>query len=351
MSQTVTAQSMTKATITTADQLTMPAEFAPHTHCIMSLCAAHNLYTKRQIKRLRLEQVDIANAIVDFEPVTMLVNVDDRRWASEWLDPNVKLVELGHYDIWTRDTLPTVSVGADGRYVAVSWNFNAWGEKFSDYDLDRQLAAKVAQHQNMPLIRAAIVTEGGAFDVDGEGTLLATTSSLLNDNRNPGASKDDIEAEFARLTGARKMIWLNGSLKCKITDGHVDGVARFVRPGVVVVQVIEDPHDPDYTILLENADKLEHDTDAAGRKLEVFRIYRPRREVMGKRGKNFAATYVNFYLPNNGLIIPRFGDPLRDAEAREMLSGLMPEREVVQLQIDEIAECGGGIHCCTQQIP
>lgn len=317
----------------------------------MAFSAAYGLHTKRQVEHIRWEQAAVANAISRFEPVTMLANHEDVETVKKFCGNDINIVEMEHYDIWTRDTFPSIVFDQKGRPAAVSWNFNVWGGKLSGYEADRDLARRFAQHQSFPLIEAEIVTEAGAFDVDGEGTLLTTETSLLNSNRNPGLSRSDIEAELQRLTGARRVIWLHGSDAIKLTDGHIDGIARFVKPGVVVVEVTDDPYDPEHRDLLENVRQLEGQTDAQGRTLEVVRIKRPRWDVMGERGDEFAASYVNCYFANGGIIMPKFGDAVRDTEARDIFHLLLPDREIVQLRLDEICESGGGIHCSIQQIP
>jgi agmatine deiminase len=153
------------------------------------------------------------------------------------------------------------------------------------------------------------------------------------------------------MTGADKIIWLPGSKADAVTDGHIDGIARFIRPGVVVTEVTDDQADPEYKDLQKAAEILESAIDAKGRKLDVIRLKWPRWDVMPSRGKDFAASYVNCYFPNGGIILPVFGDPERDRSASGLFQELMPDREMVQLRVDEICEGGGGIHCNTQHLP
>ena len=241
-----------------------------------------------------------------------------------------------------------------GALAAVSWNFNVWGEKYPEYpgyDADRDLAERMAAMLGVPLSKARIVAEGGAIETDGAGTLLTTETCLLNPNRNPGLTTAEIEAELGRLTGARKIIWAYGSDADTVTDGHIDGIARFVAPGVAMVEISDDPADPEYRDLLENARILESATDADGRSIEVVRILRPCWEEMPERGDDFAASYVNAYVANGGIVMPRFGDRARDEAARQIFADLHPGHDIVQIPVDTICEGGGGIHCNTQQIP
>ena len=331
-------------------RLFMPSEWEHHAGCLMAWSAAYGVYTRRQIGRIHREQATIAKAISTFEPVTMLARRQDVAKAKRWCGPNIKVIAMSVFDTWTRDTLPSFVHTKDGQLRAVGWNFNVWGEKFWGYRADRALARRVAHSFNIPFHRARIVCEGGAIEVDGQGNLLTTETCLLNRNRNPDMSKQEVERELRRLTGVRNVIWLWGSTVDTTTDGHIDGIARFIAPGVIVTEISDDPRDPEYEELRENARILERANDANGKAFEVIRLKRPRWDVIPWRGNNFAATYVNSYMANGGIVMPKFDDPQRDRAARDLFASLMPKRRIIQLRIDEITE-GGGIHCITQHLP
>ncbi len=332
----------------------MPAEWTPHARCFMALCAAYDLYDEKELDDIQQAQARVAQAIAQFEPVTMLVDPDeDMPYVRNLCGPSVTLLPMAHYDVWTRDTLPTFVHTPTG-LNAIGWNFNVWGNKFpkdEGYELDKDLGSRLAAHLNIPFVQANIICEGGAIEVDGEGTLLTTETCLLNPNRNHGLSRTEIEADLMRLTGCSKVIWLYGSDADKITNGHIDGIARFVEPGVVLAEVSSDPEDPEYDDLQRCALELEKAQDARGRKLEVIRIERPRWEKMSERGPDFAASYINCYEANGGIVIPRFGDMQRDAKALAIFKQLRPNHKIVQVEVDAICEGGGGIHCNTQQLP
>lgn len=331
----------------------MPAEWQPHARCFMALCAAHDQYDDAEMKEVRQAQARVAKSIARFEPVTILTNVEDLSEASRLCGPSVEILEMEHYDVWTRDTLPTFVKSPSG-LRAISWNFNTWGQKFPDdsgYETDWDLAERMAEHLGIPIVHADIIGEGGAIETDGDGTLLTTETCLLNPNRNPGASRREIENDLMRLTGCRKVIWLYGSDADHITNGHIDGIARFVKPGVVVAEIPSDPEDVEYNDLMRCADQLEKARDARGRKLEVIRLERPRWDKMPEHGDSFAASYINLYEANNGIIMPRFGDREKDVTARDLFAKLHPYHEIVQVEVDAICEGGGGIHCNTQQLP
>ena len=328
----------------------VPAEWAPHERCVMAFCAAKDMYSSSQLEGIQYEQIGLAQTISKFEPVTMLTNQADAELVTKLCGDQVDVRMMEHYDIWTRDTLPTFGLGDGGLRSAIVWNFNIWGEKFEDYEADRDLAMRFARENADDVLVANLVSEGGALEFDGDGTVLTTKSALLNPNRNPDRSVAEIEQELSDLTGAAKIIWLPGE-ESGITDGHIDGFARFIRPGTVVAEVSDDPYDPEYDALMENAEGLIGQKDAQGRPLNVIRIRRPRWEILGECGDNYTPSYVNFYFANNAVILPKFDDPLRDVEVFETFSREMPDREIVQVYVDEICEAGGGLHCAIQHIP
>ena len=334
----------------TSGKTHIPAEWAPHERCVMAFCAARDMYSGSQLEGIQYEQVGLAQAISKFEPVTMLANAADAELVTKLCGDGIDVRVMEHYDIWTRDTLPTFGIGDNGRRSAIVWNFNIWGEKFEDYEADRDLAERYARETADDVLVANIVSEGGALEFDGEGTVLTTRSALLNANRNPDKSIAEIEQELNDLTGATKIIWLPGE-DSGITDGHIDGFARFIRPGTVVAEISADPYDPEHDALMENAESLAGQTDAQGRPLEVIRIRRPRWEILGECGENYTPAYINFYFANDAVILPKFDDPLRDVEVVETLSRELPDREIVQVYVDEICEAGGGLHCAIQHIP
>jgi len=334
----------------TAGTRYMPAEWEPHEGCVMAFCAAEHLHSQTQIDAIRYEQACVAQAIAAFEPVSMLTNNEDLEEASELCGPNIKLIELEHYDIWTRDTLPTICFDPSSSKIAICWRFNAWGEKFEGYEADFDVARRFAASASLPAVDAGIIAEGGAFDTDGQGTLMTTRSCLLSRNRQFGLSLEEIDERLRLLTGTQKILWLPGA-EVGTTDGHVDGMARFVRPGLIVADSSDDPVDPEYEGLLENAKALRHVTDCSGRPIEVVFLKRPRWDIIGATGDDYSASYVNCYFANNAVLLPKYGDPVRDNNARELFRRIAPQREIIQLAVPLISENGGGIHCITQQIP
>jgi agmatine deiminase len=328
----------------------MPPEWAAHERCVMAYCAAWKTFDKGDVEDTRVEQAQIAKAIARFEPVTVLANPEDAAEAGKLCGSSVTVLEMLHYDVWARDTLPTIVKAADGARRAIGWNFNAWGGKFDgQYADDLGLAERFAKGSGVPFENAGLVMEGGGIETDGAGLLITTETAILNPNRNPGMTKAEAEAEWKRLLGVSKVVWLHGSDVDHVTDGHVDGAVKFLAPGHLVAEHTDDTEDPEHHELEDNLARLKGLAGADGGPINVHRLLRPRYGRIGKRGDDFAGSYVNCYIANKGVVLPRFGDKERDEAARalfEKLSG----RPAVSVSIDTIAEGGGGIHCNTQQM-
>jgi agmatine deiminase len=222
-------------------------------------------------------------------------------------------------------------------------------QKFRRYPKDLRPALPVLTKLNLPTFTPPLVLEGGNLCVDGEGTLLISKTAILNRNRNPGLQCNEAEELLRAYLGVDKVIWLPGNPEDWVTDGHVDGIACFCRPGVVISEMIEDKNDSESKALDECRQALIDATDARGRKLEVRTLMRPRE--ISPHSDEFCSSYLNFYTANGGIIMPKFGDERADQAARQVIAAAFPDRRVVQLLIDAIAEDGGGIHCITQQQP
>ncbi len=279
----------------------------------------------------------------------MLVRSEELDLARSLVGPSVELIAAPLDDLWMRDTGP-VFVKGNGTKAGIDFNFNGWGEK-QDFDQDGQVAAFVAARAGVESLPTDLILEGGGIEVDGEGTAIITESCVLNNNRNPGWSKSDVEAELGPLLGLDKIIWLPGIAGKDITDGHTDFYARFARPGVVVAGLDTDPESFDHDVTARHLEILQNATDAQGRKLEVVVLEAPVAIRPDFESDDFAAGYINFYVCNGAVIAPEFGDPEADQAARSELERLFPDRRVVQINIDAIAAGGGGIHCTTQQEP
>jgi agmatine deiminase len=291
----------------------------------------------------------VARAISRFEPVIMVANEADVPRVRDACGDRVEAVALPIDDSWMRDSGPSFLINAEGEVAGADWGFNAWGGKFPPWDKDAALAGRILDRLSMRAFKTEFILEGGSIHVDGEGTVLTTEQCLLNPNRNPALSRAEIEATLKGWLGARTVIWLGEGLENDHTDGHIDDIACFVRPGVVMAATCDDPSDPNHKPLTENLRRLRAARDAKGRALEIIEMKLPgRREVAGVG--RLASSYVNFYIANGGIIAPSFDDPL-DTAAERILTAAFPGREVVMVPCLTIIEGGGSVHCITQQQP
>jgi agmatine deiminase len=324
----------------------MPPEWEPHTRCWMAWPCHEETFPDLPIARNAYAVV--ARAIARFEPVTMVANPGDVEDARTRCGRGIDVVALEIDDSWVRDTGPTYLVDQRGGLAGVDWPFNNYGEIDPDYEHDKLLARRILEHSGGRRFEAPIILEGGAIHTDGRGTLLTTENVVLNPNRNPGLTKADADEVFRAHLGVEQVIWLDNALDIDSTDGHVDNLACFVRPGVVAALVAEDASDSQYAPLRENLRRLECAKDAEGRSLEIIEICQPRpREFLGER---VPASYINFYIANGGIVLPVFDDPA-DGPATRALERAFPDRTVVPVPGFDIVRSGGCIHCITQQQP
>lgn len=329
----------------------MPAEWEQHERTLIEWPVRPSLVFSENYEAVRQGYVNVIHAIAEFEKVTVLVNENTLTEAQELVGDKAELLIVPHNDGWCRDNGPTFLWNRDKLLRGVSWRFNAWGERFPDYRLDDEVASRVLEHYQVPYVNAPIVLEGGSIHVDGEGTLLTTQECLLNKNRNPKLTKDEIEEEVKRQVGVDKIIWLNRGLYGDETDGHVDNVACFARPGSIIIQTCSDPEDPNYEITKENLNILEQEQDASGRKLNIIQIPQPPARYY--KDIRLTLSYLNFYLVNNGIILPVFGGEAAgtDQIAEKILRKEFPERRIVTVDGMALIKEGGNVHCITQQMP
>ncbi|MFE3192958.1 agmatine/peptidylarginine deiminase [Nocardia sp. NPDC059240] len=328
----------------------MPDEGTAHKRTWMAFGASEAIWGAQLLPQVRKDLATIATTISRFEPVSMLVRQDELDMARNLLGgANVELIAADLDDLWMRDTGP-VFVKGNGTKAGVDFNFNGWGGK-QQHRRDSKVATFVDGRAGVETVHTDLVLEGGGLEVDGEGTAIITESCVLNNNRNKGWKKSDVEAELEHLLGIKKVIWLPGIAGHDITDGHTDFYARFAGPGVVVAGLDNNEESFDYDVTRKHLDILHNATDAQGRPLQVETLEAPTDLRYKGAGDDFAAGYINFYVCNGGVIAPEFGDPETDTAAASTLRRLFPDRHVVQINIDAIAAGGGGIHCTTQQEP
>ena len=328
----------------------MPDEGAPHAATWMAFGASAEIWEPHLLPVVQENLALVAKTIAAFEPVHMLVREEDSELAARLCGPSVNLLVHPIDDLWIRDTGPVFVTSAGGGLGGVGFNFNGWGNK-QEHERDTEVAEFVASYAQAEYIRSALTLECGGIEVDGEGTAIITESCVLNPNRNPGVSKAECETELKRLLGLEKIIWLPGIAGKDITDGHTDFYARFTHPGTVVAGLEPDPSSFDYAVTRRHLEILRAATDAKGRRLEVMTLEGPTTIRQTYASDDFAAGYINFYLCNDAVIAPQFGDKRTDHNTHAILQEQFAEREIIQLNIDAIAAGGGGIHCATQQQP
>ncbi|MFE7590665.1 agmatine deiminase family protein [Kitasatospora sp. NPDC057512] len=345
-----TAPGTTPSAGSAAGGWAMPAESGPHTRTFMAWPALEEVWGD-QLPGVRQDIAGLAQAIAGFEPVVLLARPDQADQARQACGSSVEVLELKVDDLWARDTGPTFVTGPKG-LAGVDFNFNGWGGKQTHAN-DALVARYLLDHYGITRVQAPITGEGGGIEVDGEGTLMATESSWVNDNRNPGKSRDEIEASLKGLLGVEKVIWFKGVAGQDITDCHIDALARFAEPGTVVLHrpAADTPPDVWTTASAQAVQVLKSETDAKGRTLTVVDLPEPDVTLIQGAGKDFLATYINYYVCNGGVIVPRFGDQATDDRAAGIIGDLHPGRKVTRVGINHIAAGGGGIHCATQQQP
>lgn len=330
----------------TDDGYYMPAEWSPHKCCWMMWPCRHGLWP--DIMATKRSYVAVARAIRMFEPVTMAACHRDVEEAREMLGPAIDVVGIDIDDSWARDAGPCFVVNGEGGCAGVSFRFNAWGGKYDPYDRDDGFSSAALLRAGLHEYSSDLVAEGGGLSVDGEGTVLTTLSCIPNANRNPDWTLQEIEDELKAMLGARKVIWLPGNIEETETDGHIDGIAAFVKPGVVLVEDAGPKGSAFHDIMLENLAALKGQTDAAGRPIELVTI--PEAADACASSERFCRSYVNSYIANGGVVMPSYGVEA-DRVARDIFRRLYPDRQVLTVPIDDIAGGGGGIHCITQQQP
>ncbi len=293
---------------------------------------------------------DLILTLAEFEPVNVLAG-GEAVWAQATAmvggRSNVVLHDIVTNDAWARDFGPMFLAGAAGLPAAlVDWEYNAWGGKYPPFDSDNAVPGQIAQLTGRQRLTPGIILEGGAVDGNGAGTILTTEVCLLNPNRNPQLSQTEIEQYLADFCGARKVIWLGGGIIGDDTDGHVDELARFVGPRTVLAAVTSDAQDENYEPLQDNFRRLSAASDADGRPLEVIPVELPQPLFHGPQ--RLPTSYMNFYIANGVVIVPRFNDPA-DRAVCETLARLFPGRQIRGLSAVDLIVGRGAYHCITQQ--
>lgn len=355
------------------DGFHMPAEFEKHTATILVWPVRPGSWPHKGVEAQK-KFTQIAREISKSEIVYMLAGSEHFERVTKVFekDENIKVLRIDTNDSWARDIGPTFVKNDEGEVRGINWKFNAWGGEvdglYKDWDLDNETAYFFCHKLDYPCYeKQDFVLEGGSIHSDGQGTILVTESCLLSAGRNPHMTKAEIDKTLRRYLGAKKVIWLPRGIYNDETNEHVDNVCAFTSPGEVVLAWTDDVNDPQYELSKACLDLLEKETDAKGRKIKVHKMLIPKVPVtvtakdlegyefeegedVREVGERLAASYVNFYIANDRVLVPQFGDE-NDSKAIELLEGLFPDREIVGIDARCIIVGGGNIHCITQQIP
>ena len=339
--------------------LHMPAETAAQDRVWMAFPSSGYALgdTEAEAEAARATWAAVARATSEFTPVTVVVTRAQtdhaKRHLGEGITHGITIVNADLDDAWMRDIGPSFVIDDAGTLRAVDWVFNGWGaQEWASWDHDEHIGKFVADLAGTPVVSSDLRNEGGGIHVDGAGTVLATRSVQLDPGRNPGLTEADVEAEFARTIGAKKVIWLDRGLhrdnQTFGTRGHVDIVAAMPSPGVVLVHDQRNPEHPDYEFGRGLKEQFAAETTADGTPFEVVPIPAP--EVLRDEEGWVDYSYVNHLVTNGGVIACTFDDPM-DTEAVAVLERVYPGRKVVGVDARELFARGGGIHCITQQQP
>jgi len=334
----------------------MPAEWEQHECCWMqwphdnpefNSYAEVPTWSHFDIEKGRIAWANVANAISNFEQVKMIVHPNNIVNASKLLNEKVEILSFVNDDAWARDSGAIFLLNKEKKLGGVDWEFNGWG-KFSPYDSDNKIAKFMIEEAKATYFKNDMILEGGSIHTDGEGTLLTTEQCLLNKNRNPELSKEQIEKNLKDYLGVNKIIWLKNGTD-EGTDGHVDNIACFVAPGKILALSCLDKHDSFYDQINENLEILKTSVDSRGRTLEIIEL-----EMSYKRlipNDNEPSSYINFYIANKGVVMPSFDDEKADKNAQKIVQKTFPDRKIIVINGIDISMGGGNVHCITQQQP
>lgn len=352
------------------DGFRMPGEFEPQKQVWMIWPERPDNW-RQGGKPAQRAYTEVAKAISQFEPVNMIVSYGQYANARAVLPPEIRVVEMTNNDAWCRDCGPTfVKNDATGEVRACDWSFNAWGGLvdglYFPWDADDQLAQKICELEGVDTYRTPdFVLEGGSIHVDGEGTLITTEMCLLSEGRNPHMTREEIEEQLKEYLNLEKIIWIKDGIDPEETNGHIDDVACFVKPGEVACIWTEDKNDPFYEACQAAYKTLSEATDAKGRKLKIHKLCMPKKPTLLQGAQDIdivegtipredgdicIASYMNFLIVNGGVIVPQYGDE-NDALALEQIQAMFPDRKAVGCQTVEVVYGGGNIHCITQHQP
>jgi agmatine deiminase len=330
----------------------MPAEWEEHEATWLSWPKDPLTFPLDIIGRVEEIYLEMIESLQPGERVDVLVNdqkTEDRVSSMLSSKKNVSFHQIHSQDVWMRDYGPIFVKKKNGERAATKWIFNAWGGKYDQLLSDDETGIEIGRISGDPIFEPGIILEGGSIDVDGAGTCLTTKQCLLNQNRNPQLDKGQISGYLRNYLGGTNVVWLGEGISGDDTDGHVDDIARFVGPGKVICMVEEDPNDENHAALKKDYETLQAARLTDGSLIEVVPMRMPDK-ILDEDGKRLPASYANFYIGNDAVLLPIFGGKNDDA-ALSTLSEIFHDRNVVGINCTELVYGFGGIHCVTQQQP
>ena len=331
----------------------MPPEWHPHECCWMQWPTetfpsdVTPSWSHFDLDKGRIAWANVANTISQFETLKMIVHPNDRESAINLLNNNVEILELPINDAWCRDTGAIFLLNDKNELGGVDSDFNCWGYK-ENFELDDKVAKFMIEKTNSKYFKNNMVLEGGSINVNGKGTMITTEQCLLNKNRNPELSKEQIEKNLKDYFGVSKIIWLKHGTD-EGTDGHVDNVACFSNSNTILTMTCTDKSDSYYDLLTENLEILRSSTDQDGNPINIIELEMSKKRLIPNDDE--PSSYINFYISNNAIILPIFGDEPADENAKKILESQFQNRQIVCLDGRDILLGGGNIHCITQQQP
>ena len=331
----------------------MPAEWEPHTATWLSWPQREGISFPDSFDRVMPALRSMVEALIESEQVCINVRNGAHEAEAREVLRGISTERISFYLIptnepWCRDHGPIfLTRDADPKLVVVDWNYNAWGNKYPPFDLDEVAPTRVAEILDLPVFYPGMILEGGAIDVNGAGALLTTESCLLNKNRNPNLSREEIEQRLRDYLGVRDILWLGDGIAGDDTDGHIDDLARFVSESTVVTVAEENRDDENYEALQKNLARLRA-MKIGGGALDIITLPMPKKIM--REGLRLPATYANFYIANTRVLVPTFSDPA-DEVALAVLRECFPKRRVIGIDCRELIWGLGAFHCLTQQQP
>ncbi|REL38317.1 agmatine deiminase family protein [Rhodohalobacter sp. SW132] len=338
----------------------MPAEWSHHSATMLIWPHNRDTWPEKRLEAVEKIYHSIITTLLKYEPVLLFVNSEPvKQRAIKILGDlssckhTMRIVVTPVNDVWARDSGPIfVKDLNDDSFLITDWEFNSWGGKYAPWSDDNKIPAKITGMFSLSKLTPGMVLEGGAIETNGEGLFITTESVLLNKNRNPELSKEEIEDKLAHYLGAEKVIWLKAGLKGDDTDGHIDDLTRFTDKNTIVSSVTDDASGPNYEILQENLEILRSARDIDGNPLEIHEISLPDTRTSDPTvdgSDHVPASYANFYIANGAVLLPLY-DEKSDQKMVQLFSELFPGRVIEGIPCSDLVWGQGSIHCITQQL-